>query len=65
MKYTDFDWKAILGNQAWTAKELAEKLNIKLPTLRRYLRLAEVYGHLEVRKRGKVKYYAIPEGERT
>jgi len=60
VKYTDFNWSEILGDEAWTAKELAEKLGIRLPTLRRYLRIAENLGDLEVRKKGKVKFYAVP-----
>jgi len=57
MKYKEFNWPEILGDQAWTAKEIAEKLGIKLPTLRRYLRIGEYSGDLEVRKKGKVKFY--------
>ena len=53
-----FNWKEILGNQAWLARELAEKLGMNIMTMRRYLRFAERAGTLIVHKHGKLKYYA-------
>jgi len=56
-----FNWKEILGNKAWTASELAEKIGIHIITLRRYLRFAEYAGKLIVRKKGRYKLYVAKE----
>jgi len=56
-----FDWYQILGDQAWTAKEIARKLNMHVNTCRRYLRIGEASGRLVVFTRGRYKLYVARE----
>jgi len=56
-----FDWQEILGDQAWLAKELADKLGMHIMTLRRYLRFAEHAGKLLVFRKGRYKFYVTKE----
>lgn len=56
-----FDWKEILGDQAWTAQELADKLGMHILTLRRYLRFAVNGRKLVMRKFGRYQYYVCKD----
>ena len=56
-----FDWKEILGDKAWLAEELAEKIGMHVMTLRRYLRFATNAGVLIEQRYGRYKYYATRE----
>jgi len=48
-----------MGDKAWTAQELAEKLGMHVLTLRRYLRISANVGVLTVKRHGRYKYYCV------
>jgi len=47
--------------KAYSAERLAEMCEKSVPAMRRYLRTLEALNFLIVQKKGKVKYYALPE----
>ncbi|RLE67032.1 MAG: hypothetical protein DRJ38_00230 [Thermoprotei archaeon] len=61
------EWSKLLDpNLAYTAKEIALLLGVKVVTARRYIYRAIACGILEERQKGRVKFYALsPRGRRT
>jgi len=49
-------------NKAYLASAIAKRLDKSVPATRRYLRVLERAHLLEVKKKGRFKYYALIQG---
>ena len=58
-KHRRIEWERIMRKQAWTAQELAPKLNLSPFVTRRYLRIAYNGRRVERKRFGVLWYYVI------
>lgn len=56
-----FNWRGLLGDQAWLTEELAPKMGLSLVCTRRYLRMAYFLGVLERKRWGRYWYYVLAD----